>query len=129
MTDHVIVLKPVDESAKVARDFVVKLCETWAVGDNEELHEDLRLVASEMVTNAVKHGSTGDDHVIVRAYLNARGPVIEVWDASPAMPVMRPESHTGESGRGLHLLTALTIRWGACLCDDGGKVVRAEFAL
>nr|WP_051108964.1 ATP-binding protein [Actinomadura flavalba] len=89
--------------------------------------EDVRLVASELVTNAVAHvaGSWG---VVLRLYRCDVGAVVEVWDSDSAHPPRIGEpDFVRESGRGLFIVDSLTGGlWGwQCLADDKGKVTWA----
>lgn len=84
-------------------------------------------MVSELATNAVVHGSEAGDTVIVRAYRRDDGvPVVETWDRSDALPVVRAVNYGMESGRGLLLLEGLVRRWGTRPLSEGGKVVWAE---
>jgi anti-sigma regulatory factor (Ser/Thr protein kinase) len=123
---------------------------TWdiaAVADNAEV------VVAELVTNAVTHGSrghlSGPIPVVRLDLLLARVLVIDVWDCSPELPVVRrrppapeglagtggpgeppgflPEScEVSEGGRGLLLVSALCAVWRSDTVDGWpGKRVRA----
>jgi hypothetical protein len=74
---------------------------------------DLQLCATELVTNVIRHLGEGVP-VTVRVSCAAGRTRLEVTDPDPrALPVLC-ESATAddESGRGLALLDALTLRWG-----------------
>jgi anti-sigma regulatory factor (Ser/Thr protein kinase) len=119
-----IVLKPVAESIKAARDFVALVA--GALGRDDYVP---RVVASELVTNALRHAATGpDDVIIIRAYVRAGRLVIEAWDRSDDRPVVRDPDDTSETGRGLLLMSCLVERWGVRPLAEGGKVVFAELA-
>jgi hypothetical protein len=53
---------------------------------------------------------------------------LEVWDASPAPPVVQETDLTSESGRGLLMIECMSTRWGHRR-QDAGKVVWCEVAL
>ena len=81
------------------------------------------LVAVELVTNAVKHaGVYGPIWLSLR--LAGGRPLIEVQDCSPRLPEFRQPDYAAESGRGLHVVSALCagFDWHPL---DGGKVVWA----
>jgi two-component sensor histidine kinase len=78
------------------------------------------LVVSELVTNAVRHAGTP---VSVRVRLLGSRVRLEVGDGDPRLP--QPATGTGESGRGLRLVTAVARAWGARPTSHG-KVVWAE---
>ena len=45
------------------------------------------------------------------------------------MQLLRGLSRAGEHGRGMHIVSALSVAWGTEPLDDGGKVVWAELPL
>ncbi|MFC5748379.1 ATP-binding protein [Actinomadura rugatobispora] len=85
------------------------------------------LVASELVTNAMRYGSTADDDVILRLVRADDGMLsVEVQDATWEMPRMRIVDLTSESGRGLFVVETFTRYWGVRpLAGKAGKVVFA----
>jgi hypothetical protein len=129
---------------------------TWQLG---YLADDVELVVSELVTNAVRATresgpretgprETGPRETGPRetgppvAAILARPPAVAVylaldrdrlaaliWDSSPRPPARREHHDAAESGRGLELVQALTDNWGVCPGDLGGKVVWATFRL
>lgn len=74
-----------------------------------DLTEYAELLATELVTNALKHGR-GD--VGVRMYPRADRLRIEVRDGSHECPVPRTAALDDEDGRGLLLITAIADDWG-----------------
>ena len=85
-----------------------------------------RLVVTELVTNSYKHVGVG--HIVVRIFPDVREPltVIEVWDESTALPVIRGEDEEAESGRGLLLMAQLVHDWGVRPLNEEGKIVWAR---
>jgi anti-sigma regulatory factor (Ser/Thr protein kinase) len=74
--------------------------------------DDLRLVVSELVTNAVLHsGLTQTEPITVRIKVLAGRVRVEVLDAGFAFPevLRRP---TDRHGRGLSIVARLADRWG-----------------
>ncbi|MFF3489360.1 ATP-binding protein [Streptomyces sp. NPDC002701] len=72
------------------------------------------LLASELVTNALRHGR-GDVRVLLTF---ADGCMrLEVRDESPESPVLRDASGVDEAGRGLALVRAEAHDWG--ISEDG----------
>lgn len=70
------------------------------------------LLASELVTNAIKHGQPGSDGiqlVISWAYGQLR---VEVHDRCKSGPVLVDAPCDAEAGRGLLLLASLCTSWG-----------------
>ncbi|WP_459981887.1 ATP-binding protein [Nocardioides sp. AN3] len=77
------------------------------------------LLTSELVTNAVHHG-TGP--VQLRLSRDDQGVRVEVADESSERPVLRPIDHDAHHGRGLLLVDALASGWGVD-SDKTGKTV------
>ncbi|TDB80994.1 hypothetical protein E1264_33365, partial [Actinomadura sp. KC216] len=67
-----IILPSEKGSAKRARDHVAEIAESWTV-DND----DVRLIGSELATNAIRHAKT--DKIRVAAYSRTHAYVVEVW--------------------------------------------------
>ncbi|WP_394620015.1 ATP-binding protein [Lentzea sp. JNUCC 0626] len=92
-----------------------------------ELHaeqaEDLIIVADEMVSNALRHGSTPR---AIRLRRQADSLRLEVDDGSTTTAHARtPDFH---GGRGLTLIGTLAAAWGQNVRENG-KTVWAEFTL
>ena len=107
----------------MARAFVRETCADW---DADVYSDDAASVATELVANAVDH--TGSPS---RLFLNldARGLWIAVQDFQPGDALMSPpRALRAARGHGLHLIAALTQRWGVIDHDDG-KTVWACLAL
>jgi anti-sigma regulatory factor (Ser/Thr protein kinase) len=89
-----------------------------------ECPEDVELVVSELVTNALIHsGGTAD----LRATLTDRTVHIEVHDRAPTPPNLR-EAQGAAGGFGLHIVDAIAVEWGWRPAPDG-KVVWADVPL
>jgi PAS domain S-box-containing protein len=69
-----------------------------------------RLLVSELVTNAVRHGA-GEEVILTLRVDDARAR-FEVHDAGGRQPARR-EPHGAEGGYGLNLVATLATRWGA----------------
>jgi anti-sigma regulatory factor (Ser/Thr protein kinase) len=95
----------------------------WGLGG---LAEDMMTVVSELVANAVLHGSRGaGGQVALRLEPAVHGVVVKVWDASPELPELRSADLWAESGNGLRLVESLSSGWGWFPAEGGGKVVWA----
>jgi anti-sigma regulatory factor (Ser/Thr protein kinase) len=87
------------------------LCEldglNWVLGD-------VMLVASELVTNAVRQaGESGEGWIEVSVSQRDSGILIRVSDPGPAGDAERPVGDLeADEGLGLRLVEALTRRWG-----------------
>ncbi|MFF9511761.1 SpoIIE family protein phosphatase [Streptomyces sp. NPDC014724] len=84
----------------------------------------MELVLSELVTNAIRHGSAP----VTMRLLNDHGLTCEVADGSSTSPHLRYAAATDEGGRGLFLVAQLTERWGTRYTPQG-KVIWAELSL
>jgi anti-sigma regulatory factor (Ser/Thr protein kinase) len=111
------------DAARVARTLVGKLLTEHECDD--QLVEDARLVAHELVMNGVRHGEP-DDHteIAVSCRLLARHIVISVLDHGQRGTVaVRPASAHSVDGRGLAIVEALCDRW--TVNRSGGTRVEA----
>ncbi|WP_370268119.1 SpoIIE family protein phosphatase [Streptomyces sp. V4I8] len=82
------------------------------------------LMLSELVTNAIRHGS---GPIRVRL-LHDRTLICEVSDTSDTAPHLRRAATTDEGGRGLFLVAQLSQSWGTRYTPEG-KVIWAECGL
>jgi anti-sigma regulatory factor (Ser/Thr protein kinase) len=95
------------------------------------LRDDVELLTSELVTNAVSASRQLDWPLPVRMWLLSDGAdvLIEVWDASPMPPVCIDPAGHAEAGRGLLIVEAISTRWDWYgVRDPRGKVVWALLA-
>ncbi|MGN6242897.1 MAG: ATP-binding protein [Motilibacteraceae bacterium] len=108
-----------------ARTDVRALLREWRLAAVED---DAALVVTELVGNAVRHGS---GEVTVAVLLHDQHLRVEVKDAGRVVPVeavtsartILPEQEQGhgESGRGLRIVAALSERWG--IVERGGGLL------
>lgn len=110
------------ESVAQARAFVADTCADWDVHVDPD---DLALVVSELVTNAV-HFAEGPIAVFVARRLDRLVVAVEDHSAEFAAPPM--EDVLATWGRGLLVVDAVAERWGESALS-GGKRVWAEFPL
>lgn len=81
-----------------------------------------QLVASELVTNAIKaKGQT----IRIRIRWFGKSGYVEVWDGDPNPPKQKEAGESDENGRGLQIVEAYSSRWNYYQADNG-KVVWAE---
>jgi anti-sigma regulatory factor (Ser/Thr protein kinase) len=116
----------------LARTFIVHTLHTWPVSN--DCRESLELLASELVTNAVRHTGRVDGPptplptepvAVIGLQVRLLGPVVrlEVWDSNSAPAVVVAQSSDAEGGRGLFLVENLSKAWGSYVPRAGGKVV------
>lgn len=91
-------------------------------GFDPETVELARLAVSEIVTNALVHGSPPYE---LRVEVDVRLRVA-VADGSAREPWVRDVDTASERGRGLAILARVADRWGWDRRPDGGKVVWFE---
>jgi anti-sigma regulatory factor (Ser/Thr protein kinase) len=107
------------------RHAVTEVLEGW--GCRGAAREDLLLVVSELVTNAVLHGAEPIVVTVVRTPDRVRVEVTDgAPDASPHSNRVRPDA---ETGRGLSVVTRLAAAWGWRATPGRGKTVWAELPL
>lgn len=77
------------------------------------------LLVSEVVTNAVKHGSAP---IRLQIDLDRSGIVVAVDDANPTLPRTRRIDRRRHSGRGLVLVQHIATDWGVRRTRNGKQV-------
>jgi anti-sigma regulatory factor (Ser/Thr protein kinase) len=106
------------EAARVARARVRAVCEGRAP---RSLTDDVLIVVSELVTNAVFHGQ-GTITVLVGIADGGRV-AVGVRDEGPGQPRLEDVDHASPRGRGIAMLARLAIDWGVLHDPAGGKLV------
>ncbi|GAB1328376.1 ATP-binding protein [Streptomyces sennicomposti] len=127
------------EAVREARRFTRGTLDRWELG---ERFDDVCLVVSELVTNALRHAlpaapavRSGEQGPAVRLHLMhwSERLVCAVRDPSQDSPVAREDTGdcSAESGRGLFLVDSFSDSWGwhPMAGGLGGKVVWALFRL
>ncbi|MFG2006641.1 ATP-binding protein [Spirillospora sp. NPDC048911] len=115
-----VALKPVNIAIREARDIAAFAWAHWQFGDAYIV----RLVVSELITNAVK-ASRDDQLIVFRCYLGGSGhPVIEVWDQSAEPVVMKSADPASTGGRGIFIVDQLVDDWTVESLAEGGKLIR-----
>lgn len=118
---HQIVLTADPTSASVARDFV---CRHLVAHELPHLVEDVRLVASELATNAVTHAQTP---FVVALSTASRSLLLVIEDESASLPVRTTPDSMDPGGRGLMIVELLSQEWGTRTDEHGLKSVWASF--
>ena len=84
------------------------------------LVEDVELVVSELVTNAMRHGR---GQITMHLEVAPDRVVVGVQDQGAGHPSPRQPEATDVNGRGLALIAILATEWGVRPEPGGGKVV------
>ena len=127
-TDVTFALETELSSVRVARCIATALLRRWHVKDRVD---DVTTVISELVTNALRHGTplaAREWVILLRLIKNFDTVMCVVADASGFPPVLREPNFVAETGRGLHVVQSYSRRWGWTPCPSGqGKLVWAMF--
>lgn len=96
------------DSVPAARSFLARLLAGWGVGD--EVIDDASLLATELLANAVEHGS-GVVHLEIAVHEGLLR--VGVHDAAVELPVMGEPGEGSLGGRGIWLVEAIARDWGS----------------
>ncbi len=127
-----VLLSSGPESAKIAREFTTATLHNW---DLDELATDAVIIATELVTNAIRHGTccctdgAGNGQVELAWQRDASRVICVVTDGSPKPPMLAPGDLESESGRGLYVVQALAASWGWVKLGAAEKAVWASLSL
>ena len=113
---------PIREQISVARRFVSHAVDRLGGSIDLRMKEDIALLTSEAVANAVEHAGTDIDVTVTRvgpAYL------ICVHDDSPAaIPESKPiTTEFAANGRGLAVIDSVAAAWGVDDVENDGKTI------
>jgi hypothetical protein len=120
-----------DGAVQRSREFSREALRSWqwlpAVDDEQlAVTEDVLLMVSELVTNACLHAPGGPREL--RLFWDGARLRVEVTDASPVPPRLRPAGNPGRpGGHGLRVVDRLSRAWGS-VPEGGGKLVWLEVA-
>jgi anti-sigma regulatory factor (Ser/Thr protein kinase) len=111
-------LEPAPQAVAEARERMMALAEPFV--DHPRL-ADLRLVISEVITNAVRHGGDGD--LLVAVTPKPEFLCVQVTDTGDGFaPRPRAYAPDEDGGFGLFLIERLTRRWGLTREDSNTRV-------
>ena len=119
---HETVLAAEPVSASKAREFI---CQHLVAHDLLYLVEDVRLVASELATNAMVHART--PFIVTLSELDGVV-LVDIRDGSASVPVRTRPQVGDRGGRGMMLVELLSHEWGVSTDGSGSKSVWASFA-
>jgi len=117
-------------SVRAARNFTTATLHRWHTAERSQ---DITTVVSELLTNALRHALSGAGDIRSRRPIHlgllqlGRCVLCAVADPSQAAPAPRPPGSLAETGRGLHIICALSDQWGCTTPGEAGKVVWATF--
>ncbi|MGW1378110.1 SpoIIE family protein phosphatase [Streptomyces sp. NPDC002446] len=114
-------LDPKAQTAGQARRLARRALARWGL---DELTDQLELLVSEVVTNAVRYA----ERPITLRLLRTDVLRCEVGDDVPQLPRLRQARPSDEGGRGLYLVNRMARRWGATRLSMG-KVVWFELTM
>lgn len=110
-----------DDAPRAARRVVAACCADAGAGP--VCTDTSALVTSEVVTNAVRHGTGPVSFGVDCGGRNVR---VEVSDDGDGRPMVGDADPDGEGGRGLMIVDALASSWGVIDTPTGGKTVWFE---
>jgi two-component sensor histidine kinase len=134
MADHLeasVTLPSEPVSVSAARGYVVETLAEWGLPADSDIAETIRLIVSELATNAVQHTFGQSPTFTVDIELDRDEQLrIGVTDSHPRFPKRLPAAVQQDNGRGM-----VIIRWLAAECGgrlrvrptrEGGKTVAIE---
>ena len=120
------VLPSIPESVRIARFHVRAALGFHGLG---EYADDVEIITSELVTNAVQHVCDNGAETVGVALIRSQAAVtVAVSDSSSDGPIRRDASTVSLQGRGLQIVEALATYWGWHQ-QEGGKAIFATLAL
>ncbi|MFG2133439.1 ATP-binding protein [Streptomyces sp. NPDC048751] len=134
MADHLeasVTLPSDPASVSAARTFVVGTLAEWGLPEEAEVSDTIRLIVSELATNAVQHtlGQSPTFTVDLRLDRDERV-FVGVTDSHPRFPKRLPAAVQQDNGRGMVIIRWLTAECGGKLrvrpTREGGKTVSIE---
>jgi anti-sigma regulatory factor (Ser/Thr protein kinase) len=120
---HLDLTLPAEPSSPCAARHAVTRLWPQDQGEPQDARQDALLVASELVTNAVRHAP--GPPLGVSLTLSPQRFVVAVTDTSRHEPALRQVNSATTGGRGLHLVAASSHTWGVRLVHRNGKTVWA----
>ncbi|MFE3519570.1 ATP-binding protein [Streptomyces sp. NPDC059166] len=131
MADHqeaTVTLASDPASVSVARRYVARVLTEWGLAEEADAADTIRLIVSELATNAVQHTFGQSPTFTVGLRLDEEGHFsLGVTDSHPRRPQRLPAAVRQDNGRGMVIIRALAKEYGGRLTvtptPDGGKTV------
>ncbi|WP_406445689.1 ATP-binding protein [Streptomyces sp. NBC_00631] len=134
MADHLeasVTLPSDPASVSTARSYVLDTLAEWGLPPETETADTIRLIVSELATNAVQH-TLGQSPTFTVALVLDRDEQLRigVTDSHPRFPKRLPAAVQQDNGRGMVIIRWLTAECGGKLrvrpTREGGKTVSIE---
>ena len=134
MADHLeasVTLPSEPASVAAARAFVLSTLAEWGVPADSDVADTVRLIVSELATNAVQHTFGQSPTFTVETGLDRDEQLrVGVTDSHPRFPRRLPAAVQQDNGRGMVIIRWLTAECGGRLrvrpTGEGGKTVFVE---
>jgi len=134
MADHLeasVTLPSDPVSVAAARTFTAGTLAEWGLPPGADLAETIRLIVSELATNAVQHTLGQSPTFTLDLVLDRDEQVsVGVTDSHPRFPKRLPAAVQQDNGRGMVIIRSLTAECGGRLTvrptREGGKTVSIE---
>ncbi|MEV6805987.1 ATP-binding protein [Streptomyces sp. NPDC051132] len=134
MADHLeasVTLPSDPASVSAARSYVVGTLAEWGLPSDTEVADTVRLIVSELATNAVQHTLGQSPTFTVDIALRRDAQLsIGVTDSHPRLPKRLPVAVQQDNGRGMVIIRWLTAECGGRLhirpTREGGKTVSID---
>ncbi|MEV0492354.1 ATP-binding protein [Streptomyces atratus] len=131
MADHQearVTLPSEPVSVPAARRHVARVLADWGLPDDTETADTIRLIVSELATNAVQHTFGQSPTFTVDLRLEREEQLhLGVTDSHPRWPQRLPEAEQQDNGRGMVIIRWLAEECGGRLTvtptPEGGKTV------
>lgn len=131
MADHqeaTITLPSDPASVSAARKYVADTLTDWGLSGGADVADSIRLIVSELATNAVQHTRGQSPTFTVDLELDRDERLrIGVTDSHPRLPRRLPAAVQQDNGRGMVIIRWLTAECGGrlsvCPTPEGGKTV------
>jgi two-component sensor histidine kinase len=134
MADHLeasVTLPSEPASVSAARTYVLSTLAEWGLPSTTDAAETVRLIVSELTTNAVQHTFGQSPTFTVDIELDRDEHLrIGVTDSHPRFPKRLPAAVQQDNGRGMVIIRWLAAEYGGKLrvrpTREGGKTVSIE---
>lgn len=120
----VLPFEAVPAEVRLLRRAAAVQLDDWGV---PTIGDETALIVTELATNVIKHVGVGTSATLVLEWKRERLRV-EVHDKSRSLPSQGSAACESECGRGLHMVAAVAVDWGA-IVTALGKAVWCEIAL